>query len=60
MWAVMHFGCEVHIVPKYDERVHFFVGCWCHPTPDDDEDDMFIHHALDQRELYETPGIVFQ
>lgn len=47
-----------HIVPLGDLRDHeAHKDCWCRPTLlDDDESDgdVYIHHSLDGRELYET------
>lgn len=43
-----------HVVPIDDIREHDLTPeCWCGPTPDD-EHDVFVHHALDEREKYET------
>lgn len=43
-----------HVVPVNDLREHELVPeCWCKPTPDD-EHDIWVHHALDGREAYET------
>lgn len=45
-----------HVVPLNDLREHDpSETCWCHPTLDDDTyDDVYIHHSMDGRELYET------
>ncbi len=44
----------IHIVPLNDLREHTASSkCWCHPREDDEVADMFIHNAMDQRELYE-------
>lgn len=45
-----------HVIPLNDLREHDpSEDCWCKPTLDDDGDDyVFLHHALDGRELYET------
>lgn len=44
-----------HVVPLNDLRDHEpSKDCWCHPTLDDDEERVYIHHSLDGRELYET------
>ena len=32
--------------------------CWCNPTPDDDEPLVFLHHAMDSRELYEQGNLL--
>jgi hypothetical protein len=49
----------LHIIPMDDLRDHEpSADCWCRPTLDDDfEDeggDVYLHHALDGRELYES------
>ena len=46
----------VHVVPLNDLRDHTAsVDCWCQPTEDDDEwPDIWVHHAMDQREAYEN------
>lgn len=48
---------EVHVAPLADLRDHHASAiCWCHPTEDDEEPDVWIHHALDGRETYEQGG----
>jgi len=44
-----------HIYPIHDLREHVTDGdeCWCNPTIDE-EDDIVIHNAADERELFET------
>lgn len=45
----------IHVVPRNDLREHTpRIDCWCHPTPDDVEPQVILHHALDQREKYES------
>jgi len=45
----------IHVVPLNDLREHVAqINCWCHPTPDDAEPQVILHHALDQREKYES------
>lgn len=45
----------VHVIPLSDLREHDASDeCWCHPTPDAEEPDVRIHHALDGREAYES------
>lgn len=45
---------DVHVVPTRDLREHEAAReCWCHPVEDDDEPNVWIHHAMDQREQYE-------
>lgn len=43
-----------HIYPCEDIKPHVTDGgeCWCNPTIDE-EDDIVIHNAMDQREQYE-------
>lgn len=44
-----------HIIPVNDLREHDTEGgtCWCCPEYDED-DDLYIHNSLDEREKYET------
>jgi hypothetical protein len=43
-----------HVIPLGDHREHTdTVDCWCHPTPDEMEPHIFVHHSLDGREDYE-------
>lgn len=45
----------IHVVPLNDLREHVArIDCWCHPTPDEEEPFVIIHHSLDQREKYES------
>ena len=45
----------VHVIPVDDLRDHTCDrGCWCQPTQDEEEPLLYVHHAMDQRELYET------
>lgn len=45
----------VHVVPVDDLREHTCdPQCWCGPTQDDEEPCLYVHHAMDQRELYEN------
>jgi 3'-phosphoadenosine 5'-phosphosulfate sulfotransferase (PAPS reductase)/FAD synthetase len=42
----------VHVYPVGDYREHDLTeGCWCCPSIDDG---VAIHHAMDERERYET------
>lgn len=42
----------LHVVPLNDLREHDLNGsCWCRP---DYDDGVWVHHALDGREMYET------
>lgn len=45
-----------HLTPRGDLREHdLSKTCWCGPEIRDDEEGvLIIHHAMDQRELYET------
>ena len=44
---------KIHVVPLNDLREHdTSIECWCKPTVN--EDDIVIHHALDDRESYES------
>ena len=43
-----------HLVPCGDTRLHQLdPSCWCSPTEDDEAPDFYVHHAADQRELFE-------
>lgn len=45
----------IHVVPVNDLREHECSAmCWCHPTPDDEEPRVFVHHSMDGREKFET------
>lgn len=47
--------CEIHIVPLDDLRDHEpEPDCWCRPEEDVEEPGVWLHNAMDQRELYET------
>lgn len=43
-----------HVYPLGDLRPHITQEgkCWCHPIFDDEEQ-LVVHNAMDQRELYE-------
>lgn len=44
----------MHVVPIDDLKEHIDTPeCWCKPTKDE-EYDLYTHHAMDRRELYET------
>jgi hypothetical protein len=46
---------ELHVVPLFDLREHDTSStCWCRPTEDEETPRLWVHHALDQREKYET------
>lgn len=43
-----------HVVPNCDMRLHRLdPTCWCDPTESEDVADLWGHHSLDKRELYE-------
>lgn len=47
-------GERWHVMPVGDLREHeSSMECWCKPTPDDEDDNVILHHALDGREVYE-------
>jgi len=44
----------MHVVPLNDLREHVASkDCWCKPTEDEGWPDIWVHHAMDQREQYE-------
>lgn len=46
-----------HVYPLHDLREHITEGggvCWCKPTEDEEQPGLWVHHAFDQREKYET------
>jgi len=46
-----------HITPVDDLKEHIDTSeCWCKPTKDEEED-LYIHHSMDQRELYESGDV---
>ena len=48
-----------HIIPVDDLREHEATPeCWC--CPSEEEDGIFVHHALDNREAYETGSLRLQ
>ena len=52
---------DLHVVPLGDLREHDAdVTCWCRPTEDDETPGLWAHHALDQREKYETGELKLQ
>ena len=43
-----------HVVPIGDLREHESLPtCWCKPVQDEEEPNVWIHNAMDQRETYE-------
>lgn len=54
-WVVIEVGDDVHVLPQDDLREHVAArGCWCHPTPDAEDESVCTHHSLDRREEYES------
>jgi hypothetical protein len=48
-------GGQTHVVPMGDLRDHdASTACWCHPTEDDDEPSVYVHHSMDGREAFES------
>lgn len=46
---------DVHVVPIDDYREHdVSKTCWCKPSPDTEESNVYLHKALDGREKYMT------
>lgn len=46
---------QYHIIPLDDLLEHeASVSCWCRPSSDDDEPSLFVHHAMDGREQFES------
>ncbi|MGA0608834.1 hypothetical protein [Caldimonas sp. KR1-144] len=46
---------QAHVVPLGDLREHDAnMRCWCKPTQDAEEPALFVHHAMDGREAFET------
>lgn len=55
-WLVSFPGEASHITPIDDLRPHVETPeCWCKPT---DDEGVWVHHSLDQRELHEEQGII--
>lgn len=45
---------KYHVVPIGDLKEHETTeSCWCNPVPDDEEPNVIVHNALDDRESYE-------
>lgn len=45
----------IHVMPIGDLREHESnIRCFCKPTEDEDTPGVWLHHALDGREQYET------
>lgn len=46
---------HIHVMPVGDLREHESSSqCFCKPTEDEDMPGLWVHHALDGREQYET------
>lgn len=46
---------EHQVMPINDLREHEDnEDCWCGPTEDEDEPNLWVHHAMDRREEYEA------
>lgn len=53
-WLVRMTEEDVHVMPIRDLRSHSASPqCWCRPQLDEEVEDLFVHNALDRRELYE-------
>lgn len=59
-WDVIGLGgddgtiVEQHVIPVHDLRPHIETPqCWCQPTEDDEQPNLWAHNALDRREQYE-------
>jgi len=51
--------CRYHIIPIGDLREHeASLKCWCRPQ--EAEDSVYVHHAMDKREDYETGKLRLQ
>lgn len=51
----------LHIVPMGDLRDHEdSCACWCRPTEEEDHPGIWMHHALDGREKYESGELKLQ
>lgn len=43
-----------HVIPINDTKFHTASeACFCKPTEEFERADIFVHHALDQREYYD-------
>lgn len=48
-----------HVVPLNDLREHEpTIHCWCCPVEDRAAPDLWVHNALDKRELYESGDLL--
>lgn len=56
-WTIVN----LHVLPVDDLREHVAdLNCWCHPTPDADDEDVVVHHSADRREEYERGELKLQ
>jgi len=45
---------KYHVIPIGDLREHdASESCWCKPQSDEEEPNVIVHNALDERELHE-------
>lgn len=50
--TVYETGNPIHVTPEGDLRDHVAKpDCWC--SPDEIDNKVFVHHAMDRREQYE-------
>ena len=62
-WQLHHPDSEgdLHVTPNDDFKPHLIAACcWCSPTRDCRDPSIVIHHALDQRERYESGELRLQ
>lgn len=60
-WLCQPIEDDIHVMPQIDLREHHALRtCWCQPTEDQEEPAVWIHHALDGREKYETGELKLQ
>lgn len=46
---------DLHVIPINDLRDHASQRtCWCRPVQDDEDDNVWVHNSLDERETYEN------
>ncbi len=51
-------GQDWHVIPMNDLRPHKSgKDCWCKPSRDADEHNVWVHHSLDRREHTIEKGI---
>ena len=52
-WGINHAATDLHVVPCDDLRPHQDTeACWC--CPSEDEVGVWVHHAMDGREAFES------